>query len=221
MLSITYISPKKLKKNQWNTNKVSIENEEKLDKSLKEYGLFKPILCRTVNDELEIIGGEHRVESAIRNGISEIPIINLGNISDDKAKKMGLIDNGRYGSDDFVELQELINSLESPNELLEGLPYSLKDFEGIFKADEIDLDNIPSFEENSEIEDSDETENNFVQKLPETHAIVKFKIPLEFLQDLNNKIKNKEQELNTEYGDSLVNAGNALLALLFGDNYGK
>lgn len=221
MLSITYISPKKLKKNQWNTNKVSIENEEKLDKSLKEYGLFKPILCRTVNDELEIIGGEHRVESAIRNGISEIPIINLGNISDDKAKKMGLIDNGRYGSDDFVELQELINSLESPNELLEVLPYSLEDFEGIFKADEIDLDNISSFEENSEIEDSDETENNFVQKLPETHAIVKFKIPLEFLQDLNNKIKNKEQELNTEYGDSLVNAGNALLALLFGDNYGK
>lgn len=221
MLSITYISPKKLKKNQWNTNKVSIENEEKLDKSLKEYGLFKPILCRTVNDELEIIGGEHRVESAIRNGISEIPIINLGNISDDKAKKMGLIDNGRYGSDDFVELQELINSLESPNELLEVLPYSLEDFEGIFKADEIDLDNIPSFEENSEIEDSDETKNNFVQKLPETHAIVKFKIPLEFLQDLNNKIKNKEQELNTEYGDSLVNAGNALLALLFGDNYGK
>lgn len=221
MLSITYISPKKLKKNQWNTNKVSIENEEKLDKSLKEYGLFKPILCRTVNDELEIIGGEHRVESAIRNGISEIPIINLGNISDDKAKKMGLIDNGRYGSDDFVELQELINSLESPNELLEVLPYSLEDFEGIFKADEIDLDNIPSFEENSEIEDSDETENNFVQKLLETHAIVKFKIPLEFLQDLNNKIKNKEQELNTEYGDSLVNAGNALLALLFGDNYGK
>lgn len=221
MLSITYISSKKLKKNQWNTNKVSIENEEKLDKSLKEYGLFKPILCRTVNDELEIIGGEHRVESAIRNGISEIPIINLGNISDDKAKKMGLIDNGRYGSDDFVELQELINSLESPNELLEVLPYSLEDFEGIFKADEIDLDNIPSFEENSEIEDSDETENNFVQKLPETHAIVKFKIPLEFLQDLNNKIKNKEQELNTEYGDSLVNAGNALLALLFGDNYGK
>ncbi len=221
MLSITYISPKKLKKNQWNTNKVSIENEEKLDKSLKEYGLFKPILCRTVNDELEIIGGEHRVESAIRNGISEIPIINLGNISDDKAKKMGLIDNGRYGSDDFVELQELINSLESPNELLEVLPYSFEDFEGIFKADEIDLDNIPSFEENSEIEDSDETENNFVQKLPETHAIVKFKIPLEFLQDLNNKIKNKEQELNTEYGDSLVNAGNDLLALLFGDNYGK
>lgn len=221
MLSITYISPKKLKKNQWNTNRVSIENEEKLDKSLKEYGLFKPILCRTVNDELEIIGGEHRVESAIRNGISEIPIINLGNISDDKAKKMSLIDNGRYGSDDFVELQELINSLESPNELLEVLPYSLEDFEGIFKADEIDLDNIPSFEENSEIEDSDETENNFVQKLPETHAIVKFKIPLEFLQDLNNKIKNKEQELNTEYGDSLVNAGNALLALLFGDNYGK
>lgn len=221
MLSITYISPKKLKKNQWNTNKVSIENEEKLDKSLKEYGLFKPILCRTVNDELEIIGGEHRVESAIRNGISEIPIINLGNISDDKAKKMALIDNGRYGSDDFVELQELINSLESPNELLEVLPYSFEDFEGIFKADEIDLDNIPSFEENSEIEDSDETENNFVQKLPETYAIVKFKIPLEFLQDLNNKIKNKEQELNTEYGDSLVNAGNALLALLFGDNYGK
>ena len=77
---------------------------------------------------------------------------------------MGLIDNGRYGSDDFVELQELINSLESPNELLEVLPYSLEDFEGIFKADEIDLDNIPSFEENSEIEDSDETENNFVQK---------------------------------------------------------
>lgn len=220
MLSIIYISPKKLKKNPWNTNKVSVENEEKLDKSLKEYGLFKPILCRTVNDELEIIGGEHRVDAAIRNGMTEVPVINLGSITDDKAKKMGLIDNGRYGEDDFGELQELINSLESPEDLINVLPYSIEDFEGIFKANEINFDEIPSFEdEEQEIDEVLDKTSNI--KLPETHAVVKFKIPLEFIQDLDKKIKDKQKELNLEYEDSLINSGNALLALLFGDNYGK
>lgn len=213
MLSITYISPKKLKKNPWNTNKVSLENEEKLDKSVKEYGLFKPILCRTVNGELEIIGGEHRVESAIRNGFTEIPIINLGNMSDDKAKKMGLIDNGRYGADDFGELQELINSLESPDSLFEVLPYSMEDFDTIFKASEIDLNNIPSFDE----EESPKIELDKNTQVPkvETHAVVKFKIPLEKLQDLDKKIKDTENYLGFEYGDPLINSGNALIHLLF------
>lgn len=219
MLSIVNISPKSLRKNSWNTNKVSVENEEKLDKSIKEYGVFKPILCRTVNGELEIIGGEHRVDAAIRLGLAEVPVVNLGNISDDKAKKIGLLDNGRYGSDDFAELQNLINSLENPEEIMKTLPYNFEDFEGLFQTEDINLDEIPSFD------DADEEEVEILDKtaikLPETHATIKFKIPLEFIQDFDKKIKDREEELGLEYDDKLKNMGNAILSYVLGDDYVK
>lgn len=219
MLSIVNISPKSLRKNSWNTNKVSVENEEKLDKSIKEYGVFKPILCRTVNEELEIIGGEHRVDAAIRLGLAEVPVVNLGNISDDKAKKIGLLDNGRYGSDDFAELQNLINSLENPEEIMKTLPYNFEDFEGLFQTEDINLDEIPSFD------DADEEEVEILDKttikLPETHATIKFKIPLEFIQDFDKKIKDREEELGLEYDDKLKNMGNAILSYVLGEDYVK
>lgn len=219
MLSIVNISPKSLRKNSWNTNKVSVENEEKLDKSIKEYGVFKPILCRTVNGELEIIGGEHRVDAAIRLGLAEVPVVNLGNISDDKAKKIGLLDNGRYGSDDFAELQNLINSLENPEEIMKTLPYNFEDFEGLFQTEDINLDEIPSFDDadEEEVEILDKT----TTKLPETHATIKFKIPLEFIQDFDKKIKNREEELGLEYDDKLKNMGNAILSYVLGEDYVK
>lgn len=221
MLSITYISPKKINKNQWNTNHVSAENESKLDNSIKEYGMFKPILCRTVNDQLEVIGGEHRLEAAIRNGFQEVPIINLGNITDDKAKKLSLIDNGRYGTDDFEELQALLKTLEQPNDLAQVLPYSLEDFDTLFKANEVNLDDIPSFQDES----LDDTElfSQLDKKQTQTDeipaAVVKFKIPLEYTQDLDKMLRGKQTELHTEYSDPMLNAGRALMALLLGDKF--
>lgn len=216
MLSIINVSPKTLKKNPWNTNKVSIENEEKLDNSLKEYGIFKPILCRLVDGSLEIIGGEHRVDSAIRLGYDTIPVINLGEMSDDKAKKLGLLDNGRYGNDDFNELQKLITSLDNGQDMYNVLPYSNEEFDNLFQHQDIDFSEIPSFDLNEEQEPEEPT---LPMKMPETHTIVKFKIPLEYLQDLNDKIVAKQQEIGIEYGDKLKNAGEALLMIVLGDNY--
>ena len=217
MLSIINISPKNLRKNPWNTNKVSVENEEKLDNSLKEYGVFKPILCRNVDGELEIIGGEHRVESAIRLGLETVPVINLGVMSDDKAKKIGLLDNGRYGNDDFNELQKLITSLEDGQDMYNVLPFSSEDFDNLFQHQEIEFSEIPSFDLNEEEEEIEETLPT--PKIPDSHTIVKFKIPLEYLQDLNDKILAKQQELGIEYGDKLKNAGEALLMIVLGDDY--
>lgn len=217
MLNITYINPEKLRKNSWNTNKVSPENESKLDRSLKEFGIFKPVLCRTVNDELEIIGGEHRVESAVRNGYLEIPIIDLGEITDDKAKKIGLLDNGRYGSDDFRELQELLDSLEDLDTMANILPFSVEELETMISSASVDLETIPSFDE--------EDNNNLIEEVkesirePETHITVKFKIPLTHLQDFNRAIESKKKTLPIQYDDEMKNAGEAILRFVFSESF--
>src|SRR5574343_554781 len=94
------ISPGELEPNPWNTNTMDAETEKKIEASLKRLGFFRPIVVRTLpSGELQILGGEHRWRKAIELGFDEVPIVDLGTISDDKAKEIGLADNARYGHD--------------------------------------------------------------------------------------------------------------------------
>src|SRR5690606_13838396 len=91
------VSPQELEANPWNTNMMSPENEAKLEVSIDRNGIFRPIIVREVagSTKLQVIGGEHRWEIARRKGMAEIPIVNLGPISDEQAKEIGIIDNAR------------------------------------------------------------------------------------------------------------------------------
>ena len=113
--SIQTIKISELFPNPWNTNTVAPDNQAKIEASIKRYGMFKPLICRTLDDgRLQIVGGEHRWEAAKAIGIQEVPIVNLGKIDDKRAKEISLIDNSRYGTDDSLKPAEVLNSMMFP-----------------------------------------------------------------------------------------------------------
>lgn len=204
-LSVEMVNPERLSPNPWNTNTVPPDNETKLEESIKRFGMFKPIIVREVDGKLQIIGGEHRASAAKRLKLKEVPIVNLGVIDDKRAKEIGLVDNGRYGSDDLLSLAELIEGLGSIDEITSYMPYAEADLASIFASTSIELDDLDLPDEN------DEPTKLPSEKPIQTHQIMRFKIPVGdagMVTDLINRVM-KTQKF-TE-GDSLENAGDAVV----------
>lgn len=205
----TEANPRDLKPNPWNTNVVPPENEEKIDASLKRFGMFKPIIVRTLIDgTLQILGGEHRKDSAIRLGMASVPIVNLGNISEERAKEIGLVDNGRYGHDDAAALAVLLESLGGASELEDFMPFSSEDMAAIFSAtvaiDDLELPSDPA----------GATPSLQKEAAAKTHTIMRFKVPVGDVEKVSDLIEKTMKRQGFTEEDSLANAGNALVHLL-------
>lgn len=203
-----------LRKNPWNTNKVSPENELKIRESIARNGMFKPIIVREVEGVpgYEILGGEHRWEQAVELGASEVPVANLGFISEKQAKEIGLIDNARYGADDTLSLSELLKEIGDVPELQSFLPYGQADIDAIFSASVIALDDLEideSFEKPAETEDLAP-----LPKPTKTHAQMRFKVPLADAERITALIAKTQKDYGYTTEDELTNAGDALVHLL-------
>jgi len=202
--------PRQLQPNPWNTNIVSPDNEAKIDASLRRHGFIKPIIVRSLHDgTLQILGGAHRRDAAIRIGLHEVPIFNLGYIDDQKAKEIGLIDNARYGADDTLGLAALLEELGTPEDLSTFLPYSDTDFASIFSSATIALDEL-------DLPDDDGAAAPSAAKAPavQTHQVMRFKVPAEDCKDVQTKIEKVMKRQGFTDSDQLTNAGDALVWLL-------
>lgn len=210
--SIQTIKISELFPNPWNTNTVAPDNQAKIETSIKRYGMFKPLICRTLDDgRLQIVGGEHRWEAAKAVGIQEVPIVNLGKIDDKRAKEISLIDNSRYGTDDSLKLAEVLKELDDVSEVM---PISNKELEEIFSATTIDLDALDKVEEEAD-EEAEETVEELTKSKPTTQ-VMRFKVPVadaEFVQNVINGICKLQGFTGS---DSLTNAGDALVFLCHG-----
>ena len=200
-----------LKPNTWNTNQVSLENQDKIKASLERFGMFRPILVReTKTEQLEIVGGQHRWQVAKKLGYKTIPVVNLGLLDDKAAKEIGLVDNGRYGEDDTLMLAELLSSLGDTQDILSYMPYTNDELEGIFLSSSIALDELNI--------DDDELEGLSLSDIPakplQTHQIMRFKIPMEDSTSLQKLIESTMRSQGFLEEDSLSNAGNALVHLI-------
>lgn len=207
-LKIDNLDPEILEPNPWNTNHVSPENEEKLQTSLKKFGFTRPIIVREFNDGLQIIGGEHRWQVARKMGLETVPVVNLGKIDEKRAKEIGLIDNGRYGQDDTLQLAELLKELGDAEEILSYLPYSDKDLDQLFAASDIALDDLDSLDPDEPLPDL-----SGVGKAQE-FQIMRFKIPMEDVSRVQALVEATMKSQRLTGDDSLMNAGNALVYLL-------
>jgi len=213
--NLQYIDPKILKKNVFNSNVVSPENEAKIDESLKRMGLFKPIIVRELSDSsLEIIGGEHRCDSAVRLGMKKIPVFNLGKIDDKRAKEISLADNARYGVDDNLALAKILEDIGIDQNISNFLPFEETDISAIFASTDLNLDDL-------ELPEDDETapakKEADLPKEPKTHTIMRFKIALGDAEKLTALIAKTQKHHNYTSSDELTNAGDALIHLVFGD----
>jgi ParB-like chromosome segregation protein Spo0J len=203
------LPPGTLRPNPWNTNVVSPDHEAKLQASVNRLGMFKPVLVRQLDDgTYEILGGEHRARAAMKNGDETVPVLNLGEVSDEKAKEIGLVDNARYGNDDTLQLAALLKDLGSVDDLSTFMPYTDAEFASIFAASSIALDELGLDDEASP------SALATTAAAPQTHAVMRFKVPVEDAESIAKRIEAvmKAQKFVTE--DSLTNAGNALVWLL-------
>ena len=204
--------PRKLRPNPWNTNVVDAANEAKLEESLRKFGMFKPVIVRELpTGELEILGGEHRAGAAVRLGIKDIPIMNLGPIPDAEAKKIGLVDNGRYGNDDTLQLAALLKELGDIEDLASFMPYSDQDFSNIIDSAEINLDDLEALPELDPV-----AKPTPLPTAPQTHTIMRFKVPIEDAERIGELINHVIKVQSLTGSDSLTNAGDALVHLLTG-----
>lgn len=203
------VDPTLLVPNPWNSNVVSPDNEAKLDASIKRFGMFKPIVVREMQDgSFQILGGEHRVDAAKRLGAKKVPVVNLGDIDDDKAKEISLVDNGRYGTDDALQLAELLEGLDNTEELVSFMPYSEADLASIFSSVNIALDDL-------DIPDADELAPSPSSEKPiQTHQIMRFKVPVDDVAEITDQIERTMKVQKFSESDSLTNAGDALVYLL-------
>ena len=135
------VSPNEVTPNPWNPNTVDPDTLPKLKKSLETDGFTAPIIVRDTELGLEIVDGEHRWKLAKEMGLETIPVRNLGSIDDLKAKRIGILLNARYGTDDVLLLAKAMEgqSIEDWSALL---PTDEADLAAMLDAVTIDLDGL-------------------------------------------------------------------------------
>lgn len=89
-LKLTYKPTKSLLRNERNARFHSAEQVEAIANSIREFGFTNPILLDA--DDI-IIAGHGRLEAASRLGLEEVPVINLGHLSDAKKRAYAIADN--------------------------------------------------------------------------------------------------------------------------------
>jgi ParB family chromosome partitioning protein len=210
-IEIEHIAPADLAPNPWNSNRVGPEMEERLRASITEMGFYKPIVCRTTPEGLlQILGGEHRWRVAVSMGLKTVPVVNVGEITDKKAKLLGLADNGQYGEDDARLLSQILSDIGA-EDVASFLPYSDHDLAGLMAATEINLDDL-GFDDD---EEGDARAPETSPRATITHEVVRFKIALEDADRVRKFIDHviKSKGLNTE-SDSMIAGGMALVEIV-------
>ncbi|ELC0839963.1 ParB N-terminal domain-containing protein [Klebsiella pneumoniae] len=218
-ITILQVEVARLRPNPWNTNSVGAQNFEKLKGSIEKLGFFKPILARELDDaQFEILGGEHRWRAAMEQGISTVPVISVGKISDLVAKQMSLVDNERYGEDDQVALQRLIEEIQSEldYQLSEIAPYDDELAATLARESAIDLEMLEALSRGDE-EPVEKDSREKAERVGAEHQTMRFKVTFDASDRVTETIKSiiKEQAINT--GNDMENAGEALVWLV--DNY--
>jgi len=127
-----------LKPNKWNP-KIGPEDDldvqqqyEEVVKSIKNHGLVEPILVRSSKEGkklgfYEIINGYHRFLACKELKFDEIIVNDLGDVSDQEAKKLTIVTEEIKIPIDQAKLSQLLKEMlenEDLDKLVEGLPYS-------------------------------------------------------------------------------------------------
>lgn len=208
------VDPRLLVPNPWNSNVVGPEMERRLENSMKKRGCYKEIVVRRLPDgTLQILGGQHRTQVAIRLGFATVPVVVLSDIDDRAAKEIGLADNGRYGEDDGLKLAQILRDI-GEMDVNEMLPYTSQDLAGIFAVEDIDLDRLGIDDDLDDLGKGPLSLDDVKARPAATHVLMRFKVPIGDQATVEKLVDSviKQQGLKKE-GDSLIGAGMALVTI--------
>lgn len=203
------VDPRVLEFSPWNVNSVPEENQRKLEESIRRNGIFRPVVVRELDDgTLQVIAGEHTTRAAITLGFDTIDVYNLGRISEARAKEISVIDNQHYGHEDAFGLAALLKEFEG--EVQDFMPINDDDLKAIFKSTSIDFDSL----ELPDSEDAPPSSSSAADDLagaPVTTQFMRFKVPLGDAEFVTRCIEAVIKRQGISGGDSLTNAGDALV----------
>jgi ParB family transcriptional regulator, chromosome partitioning protein len=206
MLNIQHLPARELHSNPFNPNRVDSAMLDRLRTSLDRLGTFKPVIVRQLSDgSYQILGGYHR--SLIAQERDEIvPVVNLGEIDDQRAKEIALADNSFYGSNDPLLLNDLLQSMDIDlGELSTFLPGHYEDIQIDLSASvDVDLDSL-GLESEPEV---------LGTKMTPTHTTLRFRVSLEDAERITELVQTTIVEQGFDGGAQAENAGDALMFLL-------
>lgn len=204
-MHIDYVDADSLSPNPWNPNVVDAQNQLRLEASIERLQMFKPVIVRETEEGLQIIGGQHRWQYLSQRG-EQVPIINLGAMSDDKAKEIGLVDNGRYGDDDPVALKELVEGMDaSLQEITSFMPVSNDELVNLFESVDADYESVMSEP------DYDGTSHDFDD---DSYAKVVIKVDPSMARFVVNELEEVAFTIDATDEDRSVRLGKALISKL-------
>jgi ParB family chromosome partitioning protein len=208
-LQIEMRDPRSLVPAPWNPTRTDPSDDQKLDAVIQRHDFFRPIICRELpGGVLQILGGHQRTTAAIRLGYAEVPVVNLGEINESRAREITLIDNGRYGRDDAGALAALIEELgASSAELAHFLPFDLAELEAITASASIDLDSLG-------LDEDDAPQAEKPPRSAKTHEVMRVKVAMEDAEKVRLALKTVMVDQGFSEADELTNAGDALVWLV-------
>ena len=135
-LEVSLLAIDKVEPNPWNPN---VQNEQQFKaeiESISNNGFLAPILVRAVDDQYQIIDGEHRlkalkeiIEQKIEGKRNVPDLVKLGQIpaividvDDANAKKLTIIMNETRGRADFAKLGALLTEIKVDLPVLDECP---------------------------------------------------------------------------------------------------
>lgn len=141
------VEPARLRPNPWNYNVLSAEQFGKLCTVIREFGFIGRVVTRDGADgALEIVDGEHRWRAAIELEMASIPIVHLGQVSDEDAQQLTVILNELGGQPDEVRLADLVRnvSLKVDLDRMRGLlPFTPKQLDLLIKGIDFSFSKAP------------------------------------------------------------------------------
>jgi len=124
-----------VKVNEWNPKQKETKEYKNVVRSLELYGFRQPILVRESDGDIyEILDGEQRYKAAVELGYQDIPVYNLGKISDTEAKAATIWMEVQVPFDE-IDLSKLVVEL---SDMEVEMPYSegeINDFRGMAEFD--------------------------------------------------------------------------------------
>lgn len=126
MITFSTVDPSELVPNTWNPNMQSDFMFEREKLSIKKFGFVDPITVRMVEGDMEIVDGEHRWKAALDLGLTEVTVLNLGEVSLERAMALTDILNNLRGNQDATKQAAMLTSiLQEEPELRDILPYTV------------------------------------------------------------------------------------------------
>lgn len=161
--------------NVWNPNRQSDFIFQKELTSIKTHGMIDPVLVREIPEGFEIIDGEHRWRACKDLGFTEVPVNNLGQVTESVAKQLTIVMNEVKGKSETGKLSDLLKNIEldiGMEKLVELMPYVPAELESLLRNVTVDFGSLGTTQTTS-IGSQDETNWKKLEfRLPEALAKV-------------------------------------------------